>query len=111
MPISPWVVGQTHPTWQIPWTSDPPPGSSVGPPVDLTGATVTLWILTKEGVQTQGQGVISVPTPTNGIVFYTPVVADSLKAGNFWIALKAVYGDGTVLWQQPAVSWTITTLP
>lgn len=104
MPISPWVVGQTHPTWQIPWTNE-------SGPVDLTGATVTLWIFTREGVATQGQGTISVPVPTSGVVLYTPAAADSPKAGSFWIALKAVFGDGSVLWQQPADTWTITTLP
>ncbi|SRR5258708_40317116 len=103
--ISPWVVGQTHPIWLIPWTNE-------SGPVDLTGATVTLWILTREGTQTQGAGSLTVQSPpTAGVVNYQPVVADSLKAGSFWVALKAVYGDGTVLWQQPAVPWTITTLP
>lgn len=105
MPISPWVVGQTHPTWQIPWTNE-------SGPVDLTGATVTLWIFTREGTPTQGQGNVTVVNPpTLGIVNYVPAVADSPKAGNFWVALKAVYADGTILWQQPAVPWAITTLP
>lgn len=106
MPITPWVVGQTHPQWQLPWTTDE------GAAVDLTGATVTLWIITREGVQTQGQGVVTVPNPpTAGIVNYAPVAADSPKAANVWVALKAVYPDGTILWQQPAIVWTITTLP
>lgn len=105
MPISPWVIGQTHPTWQITWTNE-------SGPVDLTGATVTLWILTREGQQTQGQGTVTVQSPpTAGIVTYAPSALDSPKAGTFWIALKAVYGDGSVLWQQPADVWTITSIP
>lgn len=105
MPISPWVVGQTHPTWQIPWTNE-------SGPVDLTGATVTLWIFGREGNPVQGQGtVLVVGPPTAGNVTYAPHINDSPKAGSFWIALKAVYADGSVLWQQPADTWTITTLP
>jgi hypothetical protein len=105
LPISPWVVGQTHPTWLIPWTNE-------SGPVDLTGATVTLWIFTREGVATQGAGTCTVQSPpTAGIVNYPPQVADSPKAGTFFVALKAVYGDGTILWQQPADKWIITTLP
>jgi len=105
VPISPWVVGQTHPTWLIPWTNE-------SGAVDLTGATVTLWIFTREGVATQGQGVVTVQSPaTAGLVNYAPSPNDSLKAGSFWIALKAVYADGSILWQQPADTWTITTLP
>jgi hypothetical protein len=105
VPISPWVVGQTHPIWQIPWTNE-------SGPVDLTSATVTLWIFTREGASVQGAGVcIVVGNPTQGNVTYASVAADSPKAGSFWVALKAVYGDGSVLWQQPADSWTITTLP
>lgn len=111
MSISPWVVGQTHPTWQIPWTADPPPGSSVRPPVDLTGATVTLWIFKRDGSSVQGAGAVTVPTPTNGVVFYQPVAADSPVIGNFFVALKAVYADTTVLWQQPAIPWEVTKLP
>lgn len=106
MAISPWVIGQTHPTWQITWTDDS------NKPVDLTAATVTLWILTKEGTQTAGAGVVTVVAPaTSGIVTYKPVAADSLKVGNFFVALKAVYPDGTILWQQPATPWIITSLP
>jgi hypothetical protein len=105
VPISPWVVGQTHPVWKIPWTNE-------SGPVDLTGATVTMWIFTREGQATQGQGQVTIPSPpTAGDVNYAPAAADSPKAGNFWVALKAVFGDGSVLWQQPAVPWTITTLP
>lgn len=105
MPISPWVVGQTHPAWRIPWSNE-------SGPVDLTGATVTLWIFTREGASVQGQGVVTVETPaTSGFVDYQPVAADSPVAGQFWVALKAVYPDSSVLWQQPAVSWQIGTLP
>jgi hypothetical protein len=105
VPISPWIVGQTHPTWQIPWTNE-------SGPVDLTGATVTLWIFTREGASVQGGGTcLVVGNPTQGNVTYAPVAGDSPKAGSFYVALKAVYGDGSVLWQQPADTWTITTLP
>lgn len=105
MPISPWVVGQTHPIWQIPWTNE-------SGPVDLTGATVTLWIFTREGTSVQGAGqTLVVGDPRQGNVTYAPLAADSPKAGSFWVALKAVYSDGSILWQQPADSWTITTLP
>jgi hypothetical protein len=105
LPISPWVVGQTHPTWQIPWTNE-------SGPVDLTGATVTLWIFTREGTSVQGGGTCSVASPpTAGIVNYTPVPGDSPKPGTFWIALKAVFADATVLWQYPADVWTITNIP
>lgn len=105
MAISPWVVGQTHPIWRIPWTNE-------SGPVDLTGATVTLWIFTREGTSVQGGGVVTVESPpTAGFVDYAPVAGDSPKAGSFWVALKAVFLDSSVLWQQPAIPWTITTLP
>lgn len=106
MPISPWVVGQTHPTWYIPFTVDE------GGAVDLTGAAVTLWIFTRAGGSVQGVGTLNVLAPaTNGIVTYQPAAADCSKAGDFFVALKAVYPDGSVLWQQPAQEWKITTLP
>lgn len=106
MAISPWVVGQTHPTWRITWTDDSKN------PVDLTGATVTLWILAQDGAQTAGAGTPAVQAPaTAGIVNYTPAAADVAKAGKFFVALKAVYPDGTILWQQPAIPWIITSLP
>lgn len=106
------MVGQTHPQWQIPWTSDPPVGSSVRPPVDLTGATVTLWIFKRDGSSVQGGGTVTVPAPaTQGIVNYAPVAADSQTQGNYFVALKAVYGDGSILWQQPAIPWEVTQLP
>lgn len=106
MGISPWIVGQTHPIWYIPWTTD------AGVAVDLTGATVTMWIFTREGSSVQGAGTCTVLTPTTGgIVTYAPAAADCPKAGTFYVALRAVYADNSVLWQQPADTWTITTLP
>lgn len=71
-----------------------------------------MWIFTPEGAPIQGTGVVAVVgNPTLGNVTYAPAAADSAKGGTFFVALKAVYGDGSILWQQPAVKWIITTLP
>lgn len=109
--ISPWVIGQTHPTWSFTWVDDQ------GAAINLTGATVTLWIFNGVGTTQAGGGTVTVPTPSTGVVNYVPVAADTTgglvngKPGVFWVALKAVFADASVLWQYPAIQWLVTQLP
>lgn len=96
--ISPWVVGQTRPSWQIAWTDN---RSNA---IDLTGATVVVLFNSGSG-SVPGAGNVSVTNAKGGLLTYAPATADTPAQGNYQVQLKATYTDGTILYslQQPFV--------
>jgi hypothetical protein len=88
---SPWVIGQTHPIWQLPWTD------TDGAAVDLTGATLTATI--KAVGATTSALMKNTPTvfqPNPGIVRYVVHAAEVAEPGTYDIQFVAICADTTV---------------
>lgn len=96
MGISPWMTGQTDPTWQLTFTTKSDTG--VLKAIDLTGYTVSLEIAPAVTPPTQptfvvGQGTTTVLSPTAGLVDYVVSPSDFTTPGWYIIQLKATSGS------------------
>lgn len=96
--LSPYVVGQTTPSWALTWTDDS------GTAFDLTGATVTLAFYTAPGsaaVAGMGAGTVTVTSAAAGKFTYGVTATDTAVAGTWYAVFKADYGGGKVLYSDP----------
>lgn len=62
--------------------------------VDLTGFAVTVILRNTAGVLVTAQGVIRIPTPSNGQVYYTPAAADFISGDDNQYRLHFQVVDG-----------------
>ena len=86
MAISPYVIGNTHTKWLLPFVTD----SAI---VDLTGATLKLRILRPDNTAHDGVNVPSIlGAPTLGQVNYLVDVADFPVVGTYTLQIQADYG-------------------
>lgn len=67
-----------------------------GNPIDVTGATVDLYINLNGTVTNTGHTSCTLTTPASGVVTYTTEAADFATAGSYNCEVKITYGDGTV---------------
>jgi len=88
---SPWVIGQTHPVWQLPWTD------TDGAAVDLTGATLTATIKA-EGASASAptKNTPTVFTANPGVVRYVVNATEVSAPGTYLVQFIATYADTTV---------------
>lgn len=71
-----------------------PEGAQV--PIDLTGATVKLFIRKADGTGTPLSRTVTIVTPANGTVRYDWVAADTVDAGEFVFEYQITFGDGKI---------------
>jgi hypothetical protein len=95
MPITPWYIGATRPTWQFTWTDDD------GHPVDLTAATVTVRLGKVGQSGYPGSGMVTVTNAAAGQFTYAVSLADLPAEGPYSIQVTATYPDTTVLRSDP----------
>jgi hypothetical protein len=88
---SPWVIGQTHPIWQLPWTD------TDGAAVDLTGATLTATIKA-EGASASAlmKNTPTVFATNPGIVRYVVHATEVAAPGTYLVQFVAAFADTTV---------------
>ena len=91
MGITPWVVGQTRPSWAFTWLDDSKTA------INLSGATVTLRFSLYGGSGYAMQGTVTVTGAAAGQFTYVPNANDFAAPGNYVVQARAVYGDGTII--------------
>ena len=64
--------------------------------IDVTGATVDLYITLDGTVTNSGHTGCTLTTPTSGIVTYSPEATDFATNGTYKCEIKITYGDATV---------------
>ena len=88
---SPWVIGQTHPIWNLPWTD------TDGATVDLTDATLTATIRAEgAGTSAAMKNTPTVFQANPGIVRYVVHATEVSAPGTYWVQFIATYVDTTV---------------
>jgi hypothetical protein len=92
-----WVMKQND-TW-------PPLGDATTPVVlkddtgaaiNLTGATVKLFIRKADGTGTPLNRTVTIVTPANGTVRYDWVATDTDTAGDYVMEYQITFGDGKI---------------